>query len=275
MDYETADGSSFSLQPIFTETDEDSGPAFLHTSITAFVDGKAYAGRIDQPPEEIGEADVADCLVPVPPQNIYPLSKPGTLERASSSLDPERHYLKAPSFTYDDCAPGNGFVAECFLREALVLQRIKSDPHPNLPSYLGCVVDGDGRVTQLCLPRYQCNLVEYLEDLAERGALSQGVCKNLFSQIQAGVRHLHDRFGVAHNDLNEHNVCVDGDGNAVVVDFDGCLPFGQRLLKGVADGNGDGGSPTSSRDNDNRGLDGIADLLDAICSDPHIVGASE
>ena len=82
MDYETADGSQFSLQEMFDE--RDGAAVFKYTSVTAFVDGKAFAGKTDSRMHDVDDVDVVSYLQPVPSENISPLFTSG--------------FTKAPAF---------------------------------------------------------------------------------------------------------------------------------------------------------------------------------
>ncbi|KAK3718049.1 hypothetical protein LTR37_005475 [Vermiconidia calcicola] len=223
MDYETLDGSQFSLRAVWTK--QDGKPVFDYTTISAYVEGVAYVGKLYQPPHQVDETDVLNSLEPVPPQCIRP-EFPENFTLASE-VDPAVHYLKAPSFTYDDCRPGNTFVADCVLNEVSVLERLKAKPHPNLASYHGCVVK-DGLITHICSERYPASLAEHVNS-----GINEEQETRLLSSIEAGIGHLH-ALGLAHNDINPDNICIDADGNAVVLDFDGCLPFGEKLSEETA-----------------------------------------
>lgn len=244
MEYETADGSQFSLLEIFS--DPDGEPRFEYTSVTALVQGEAYAGKVNQHMEDVDEIEAMSCLALVPVESIYPLC-PDDFTRASKTGD---CYLKSPTFTYEDGLLGCTFVADCLLNEATALEKLRKHPHPNIAKYHGCVVK-DGRVTQLCLERYPRSLAAAEPDLSEREV------DHILQGVAAGMKHLHD-LGLAHNDICLENVCLQDDGIPVLVDFDSCLSFGEKLMKGTA---GDG-EPTSSIKNDLDGLDRLADLLE-------------
>ena len=249
MDYETADGSQFSLREIWTEDYE-----FSYTSATAIVNGKAFAAKFDKEMDLLDDAQIFEALHAVPLENIYPLF-PANFTK-SPPFDSSRQYLKAPSFTYDDCGPGKTFVADCLLNEASILERLKTSPHKNLATYHGCVVE-DGRITRLCLTRYPFSLTEYLEkDPSENDK------RRIMDGIEAGVLHLHS-LGLAHNDVNPDNICIDGEsGEGILIDFDSCLPFGEKLMKGVGQlDSPSSDAPVSDRGNDFDGLDMVHDFL--------------
>lgn len=135
MDYETADGSQFSLREIWSEdpnptnttttttthtTKPINSPKFEHTLITAFVDGNAYAGKSLQRISAMDDVDVFGYLEPVPSENIFPIM-PAEFTRAPP-FDMANHYLKAPQFTYEDSRPGRTSVADRLRNEARVLE---------------------------------------------------------------------------------------------------------------------------------------------------------
>lgn len=197
MDYETAEGSQFSLRELWS--DDGATPEFQCTLITAFVDGNAYAGRSQQRMEYLDDVDVIQYLEPVNEESLFPLFPEG-FAVAPTAFDMQLHYLKAPQFTYEDAQPGNTFVADCMLQEARVLERLKTAPHPSIVSYYGCVLKGK-RITHLCLQRCYCNLVEYYHI-----GLPSEERKRLLQEIREGVSHLH-ALGLAHNDLNPGMCC--------------------------------------------------------------------
>ena len=267
MDYETPDGSQFSLREVWTKRGEE--PVFDYTTVSAYVGGIAYVGKLHQRPDEVDEGDVLNSLEPVSPECIHPKS-PSDFTTAPA-FDPVKHHLKAPSFTYDDCRPGKTLLADCVLNEVTVLEQLKRHPHPNLVSYYGCVIE-DGLITHLCLQRYPHSLGEYVD----RG-VSEAEKVKIHDGVRDGIRHLHS-FGLAHNDVTPLNVCINDHGEAIIVDFDSCLPFGQRLIKGIGcEVERDFESAVSRPENDLVfGLDEIKDFLwpateSGLHDDPFIV----
>ncbi|CAK4031726.1 3-phosphoinositide-dependent kinase [Lecanosticta acicola] len=194
MDYETADGSQFSLREIASEDGASKG-----TLIAAFVDGRvskrrnAYAGKSSQNIEELDEVAVIQHLEAVPSENVFPLLPKGFT--IAPPFDAKNHYLKAPQFTYDDKHPGNTFVANVLSHEASILEQLRQHPHPSIAQYYGACVK-DGRITHLCLKRCYCNLVEY-----SHVDLSSGDRERLMTEIREGIEHMHS-LGMAHNDIN-------------------------------------------------------------------------
>lgn len=191
MDYETADGSQFSLREIFT--DDYGARKFQETLITAFVDGNAYSGKSPLRMEDMDEVEVLEYLQPVPPENVFPLA-PDDLTVAPP-FDKTKHYLKAPQFTYGDSLPGRTFVADVLLNEARVLERLRRKPHVSIVPYHGVVVK-DSRITHLCLQRCHSSLLEYYES-----GLPTLERNRLLDEVIEGIEHLHT-MGLAHNDIN-------------------------------------------------------------------------
>lgn len=264
MDYETPDGSQFSLQEVFADSQDNnsngtSSPAFQYTSVTALVNGEAFAGKSPHRMEDVDEIDVLNLLRPVPLDNINPLIPDGFLQVPLDAVTHDAHYLKAPSFMYEDSEPGRTFVARCLLNEASVLEELRVHPHPNIAEYFGCLVK-DGRITQICLKRYECSLADY----ASR-PLSQRQRQDIFEGVVSAVKHLHS-LGMAHNDICIYNICIDANGRPALVDFDSCLPFGESLLKGVAIDAYEG-RQVSAAENDFHGLDDFKYFLDHLDDD--------
>lgn len=246
-DYETPDGSRFSLREVFTERDGED--VFDLTTVSANIDGVAYFGKLHQRRENAGNEAALKCLELVPPECIYPpFSNSFTI---APEFNPSEHFLKHPQYAYDDCQPGQTFVADCVLNEITVLEFLKQHPHPNIVSYHGCVVK-DGLVTQLCLKRYPRKLKYYKTSVDYQ---------KVVDEITAAVDHLHS-LGLAHNDVNPENVCLDDNWNAVLVDFDGCVAFGERLMKGVDLVSPSNEVPVSSKSNDVLGLGTIEEFLE-------------
>ncbi|RMY84545.1 hypothetical protein D0864_07529 [Hortaea werneckii] len=255
MDYETPDGSQFSLLPVWQSESGDS-PRFMYTSVSAFVDGNAYTGKIQSFPEDVEDEELLACLQPVPPECIHPNFPEGFT--VAPEYEASKHYLKAPSFTYALAQPGVTKVAESVLNEAKMMELLKKHPHENLAQYYGCVV-AEGRIKQLCLQRYDCNLMQWMHKHHDKPP--QREVEAVLDDIEAGIEHLHS-LGFAHNDLNPENICIDQHNRAVLVDFDCCIPLGEVMPKGesvVFDEERD--AMISDRGNDFHGMDDIADFL--------------
>ena len=75
---------------------------------------------------------------------------------------------------------------------------------------------------------------------------------------------MHETLGLAHNDINPFNIMLDDDGNAIIIDFDSCMPIGQDIRCRKAGTFGwemDPVPSTSAPDNDMYGLKLIAKFM--------------
>ena len=59
----------------------------------------------------------------------------------------------------------------------------------------------------------------------------------------------------------EGNICVDSTGNAMIVDFDSCAPFGKPLAKGVASIATEKGVPVSDKRNDYQAFKEVVQFI--------------
>lgn len=249
-EYVTVDGSQVTLRHVNGKSD-DGRPFFKYTSATVLVQGVQFTARIDKLVRDIERAEVTERLEPVPLECIYPMF-PEHFTRAPD-IDIAEHFVKGPSFVWEDCQPGETSVADSFLNEATLLERMSRDHHPNIVQYHGCVVK-DGRITGLCLQRYPKTLGDHFAE----GAHSGYVDRQIEDGITAGVHYLHS-LGVAHNDIRQETVCIDDEDSAVIVDFEVCLPFGATIPKGPRDGFHD---PFSSTNNDEHSLTIVDEMFD-------------
>ncbi|TQN73492.1 Maternal embryonic leucine zipper kinase [Colletotrichum shisoi] len=173
--------------------------------------------------------DLVKLLQPIPRDRIYPEFPADelTLFRPQQGADSEALYLKAPKLGhYQD---GSDDLAVRLLSEARVHERILRNPHPNLDSYLGCVVE-EGRLVRLALKRYGESVHDRSQSATPRGFTFQQRM-GCMDQVEAAAAHLHS-LGLAHNDISPSNIMFDNTGRAVLIDFDSCAPLGNTLTKG-------------------------------------------
>jgi len=112
------------------------------------------------------------------------------------------------------------------LDEIRALELMRCSPHPHLPTYLGCLVERDCPwVSGIVLKRYPKRLF----DVASSDGLTATDGLRIISELESAIAHLHS-LGVAHNDVSPYNVMLDEDLCTILIDFNGCLPFGEPLL---------------------------------------------
>ncbi|KAI9753197.1 MAG: hypothetical protein M1815_006315 [Lichina confinis] len=159
---------------------------------------------------------------PIPTWQFRPLYKE-SLTIAADPL-PADCYVKHPYLT--DLIPASRTpddTANIVLHEAEICEVLRKHPHPNIAPYLGCTVDGEGRISGLCFPRYVRTLRDAVE--VDQLPLDRESC---VTQIERGIQHLH-RLGFVHNDINPGNIMFDADGTVVIIDFDSCQKVNEKL----------------------------------------------
>ncbi|KAK7990364.1 hypothetical protein PG990_014644 [Apiospora arundinis] len=131
---------------------------------------------------------------------------------------------------------------------------LKDRPHPNIASYLGCLIK-DGKVRGLCFVKYTMTLTQRLR---MPKPLDSHRC---LQGIREGVKHLHQQ-GLIHDDLNPANIIVDEDDNPIIIDFDSCKREGEKLgLKAGTEGWTLDASQTAAPENDLYALERIEEYL--------------
>lgn len=171
------------------------------------------------------------------PVSAYNPPASSELMRAPDPL-PRDCYVKKPRLiSYDRIrqGPRPDDIADSVLAEAKVCELLMRHPHPNVATYLGCLVS-DGRITGLCFTRYQRTLMQEVNPciLSKRKSRSVRRATEYYDYIPAvidgvesGIRHIHS-LGLVHNDINPKNIMRDGD-RWVIIDFDSCRPVGGSL----------------------------------------------
>jgi serine/threonine protein kinase len=203
------------------DDDDDDGFAFAHTKVI-LKDGDQYFyatvnARMSIPLPSISTLDA----LPIPAAHIWP-SFPPSLTRAPDPLPPHCYIKRQSLVDYGYPGASSSDIAVLVLHEAHICESLRLHPHPNIARYLGCAVDGQGRITGLCPARY----AKTLYDRAPEGTpLNRASC---LMQIESGIRHLHS-LGLVHNDINPSNIMVDADDTPAIIDYDSCQPVGAKL----------------------------------------------
>jgi serine/threonine protein kinase len=84
------------------------------------------------------------------------------------------------------------------------------------------VREGD-YLTAICLKKYE----RTLKSAVDNGAILDR--DRILDGIAAGLRHLHDKFGLVHNDINHANIMLDESSAPIIIDFDSCVPIGESF----------------------------------------------
>jgi serine/threonine protein kinase len=154
----------------------------------------------------------------------------------SPILAPTDSFLKRPPIVLPqnhddvttDSAGGQGkrdfrTPGDDMVDEAKIYEILKDHPHRNICVYYGCVRNGD-YLSAICLKKYGRSLQEAVwkgDPTLDHAAILAGISK--------GLRFLHETLGLVHNDINPSNIMLDDMGEAVIIDFDSCMPIGQNI----------------------------------------------
>lgn len=182
-----------------------------------------YFGQLFKKKKEITLAQYNAALYHVPDIEIYPdVPQDTKLTIAPGDMDDASAFIKRPGLNSYEIMKGTNFVPKALLEETLIMERISRTPHPSIIHYLGCRVRR-GRITSILLERLDQTLMQYIHDpgFAQLDKLA------FFQALELAVGYLHS-LGLAHNDINPHNIMVK-DGMPVLIDFGSCQPFGARL----------------------------------------------
>ncbi|KAJ0168374.1 Serine/threonine-protein kinase/endoribonuclease IRE2 [Colletotrichum tanaceti] len=180
--------------------------------------GQSYKNK-----RELTLDEYRDALERVPDDEIYPEIPTDTeLTIAPDDIDCPV-YIKRPGLNCYETMKGTPYVPKAVLDEALMLEKISKTQHPNIVKYYGCQTKR-GRITCIVLKEYDCTLTQYVR----RPDFQQLDKARFLEALDSAVAYVHS-LGLAHNDINPHNIMVGEDGLPVLLDFGSCAPYGQRL----------------------------------------------
>lgn len=231
--------------------EQDGDLVFDHTKLILQRDGEYFYARANMRSKSADvDIDTSQLkITKIPTENVWPLMEP----RYTPARDPlpPNSYIKRPSLLYYGDSPASLDPGRQILVEVEACEVLRSNPHPNIARYLGCVVE-NGRITGLCFDRYSMNLSQRLK---EGTPFDRVVC---LRGIECGIEHMHT-LGLTHNDINPSNIVMDTKDNPVIIDFDSCQR--ELGLKAGTVGWAVEGSVYATRQNDFFGLSKIRNLL--------------
>ncbi|KAI0313220.1 hypothetical protein OF83DRAFT_1175887 [Amylostereum chailletii] len=254
--------------------DEDTGD-FLSTVLT-WTDGAAYFWA--SLPERAADIDpdgprvraLSQTARPVPLDFYQQPSPYAWYRRARSPLPDDCFVKRTEPFLYHPSFADLCTNAVLMQQEARNYERIAAcGGCRHLCGYEGYVADEYGWMVGLCLRRYGKDL---WHAVVEGDPVD---VEKVLRGLKAGLEHLH-YIGLVHNDIKPTNIVLDDDGEAVIIDFDACLPEGSGM--GIK-----GGTPDwcrqdvdlSTADNDWYAYDKVAEWLRDACKDPSLAAPDE
>ncbi|KAF8907724.1 kinase-like domain-containing protein [Gymnopilus junonius] len=138
-----------------------------------------------------------------------------------------------------------------------VLEALSTNPHPNIVEYHGCIREEDYMVG-ICLSKYRCTLNELIRGQVPPDQRSPFDPDTVISGVMSGLTFLHG-LGLVHDDINPHNIMLNDEGHAVIIDFDSCTHVGAESRGGTP---GWSTNPTIAQvENDEYGLDLIVQFI--------------
>lgn len=222
-------------------------------------DSNAFIAELPLAKLDITFDQAKGSLRKIPETDIYPPAYQDISIYAASPNDAGRVYIKRPKVGSHSWYEGSTVLAERFLAEAQTLELVKRNPHPNIVQFYGCIVK-NGRIVALALQRYPRTLASLVEEQDDGTRPAPATVERWLHDIKSGVQHLHG-LGLAHNDINPHNVMQDEGGNMVLVDLGSCARFGETLSELGTPGWNEGFSEESATKNDEIGLAKIGEWL--------------
>lgn len=208
---------------IFEAFDSGSKQSKYVTFYLITSEDEVFFGQLFKSKKDITLEEYHNALQHVPDSEIYPLI-PGhvTLTTAPPELDDVSAYIKRPGLASYESFKGTEFVPKSVLEETLVMEQISQTAHPHIIRYHSCRVRR-GRITGIVLERLDKTLAQYVyePEFAHRDKAK------FMEALESAVGHLH-QLGLAHNDINPHNIMV-RDGLPVLIDFGSCASYGGRL----------------------------------------------
>ena len=199
---------------------------------------------------------IADSLselngIPIPKERIFPKVHEADFTWATTAALKDC-YMKYPDLlSYEDEKDSKtGSWKELMLLEVQVCEALKKHPHPNVAVYLGCVKEVP-YVTALCFAKYKRSLWEKVVIDEDPKFKEAEHVERVVEGVRKGIEHIHS-LGYCHNDINPSNIMFgDDDHTPVIIDFDACLPEGEKLgIKKGTEKFRDEGAKFSSRTND-------------------------
>ncbi|KAK0710701.1 kinase-like domain-containing protein [Lasiosphaeris hirsuta] len=243
---------------------QDGAPQLIRTVWVAFDDDdNAFFGQKKVRKYDISLEQFEQGFEPIPDDWAFPEYSEDLTVAPNDGIVSDGLYLKRPNislFDPDDVDKYLPTTPRLCREEAVIMETLLlRNPHPNIVRYHGCRVRRN-RVTGLLLDAYSTDL----NALESDKALLESIDRTAFvAGIESAIAHLHS-LGLAHNDLNPANIMLGKSGEPILIDFDSCRPFGERLLSGGTRGWIDEKLKTSEKENDLAAIPKIVKWLEDL-----------
>ena len=172
----------------------------------------------------------------VAPSDYCPRAPPGTLEIESKDL--AQVFVKYPHLKVWHPEVKDIYlqaIQEETMREVNFCEVLRFSPHPNVAEYRGCIVK-DGLIRGICFTRYEKTLNQAVNPEHKKkndfryGKYPLPRGRDLFmSTLRAGLKHIHNTLGYICCDCKPDNIMLKSNGEAVIIDFNSCLPIGAPM----------------------------------------------
>lgn len=217
-------GQSLQDLTIVETADPETGEVKYTTFYLVTSEDRLYFGQLFKNKKEITPEEYYSALEHVPDSEIFPEAPEDiALTIAPDDLNDASAFMKRPGLvSYDEDMKGTGFVRKEIFQETIAMEQVSKTPHAHIIRYFGCRVRR-GRIRCIFLERLGQALMQYSHD-PEFAQLDKA---KFVKALESAVAHIHS-LGLAHNDINPHNIMVK-DGMPVLIDFGACQPFGGRL----------------------------------------------
>lgn len=130
------------------------------------------------------------------------MPKDTVLTLTPDCLDDTSAFIKRPGLILHEVMKGTDFIRKEILNETLIMEQVSKLRHPNIVAYYGCRVRR-GRITALFLEKLDQTLTQY----SSTPAFQQLDQIKFVEALMSAVDALHS-LGLAHNDINPHNIMV-------------------------------------------------------------------
>lgn len=202
-----------------TEKNEPKYVTFYH--ITA--DEEVWFGQSFKNKRSLTLDEYREALERVPDEDVYPEIPSNIQVTLAPDNIPDSVHIKRPGLDSYEIMKGTHYIVKNVLDETLIMEKISKTQHPNIIKYYGCRTKR-GRITSLVLKEHEYTLTQYIRQPGFQHLDKARFMDSLYS----AVNYIHS-LGLAHNDINPHNVMIGEDDLPILLDFGSCALYGERL----------------------------------------------